>query len=583
MSERKIRSPAANCDLFHVIHKVPAGDSPYVRAKQVQLIEKDPSRAISLFWSAINAGDRVDSALKDMAVVMKQLNRADEAIEAIRSFRHLCPYDSQESIDNVLVELYKRAGRTEEEIEMLQSKLKHIDEVLAFGGRKTKTARSQGKKVHITIEQEKSRILGNLAWAYLQQNNYKIAEEHYRKALLLEPDENKQCNLAICLMHTNRLKEAKSLLQAVKASTGNKPMDESYVKSYERAHQMLTEIEQQSLLKPIGKYEDGRKGVSRSLVFPSNRNLKEDNTFINGGPRRWEDGREETLQVVTGQHTECHCAHHYESKENVHGQENKNLRWLSSRVGSTSKYSQPSMSVSKWKQHRYEDSDESRSQFLVMKQNWVDTVETEASPLFRNLESSFPAFPSEDSRRRLCGDIAHGKGDAVAQPVSPPGSWRNGGYPQIKGRLETASELVLNGNWRKSCSTWENSDVKKSSGRHTNLKVNFTVEPAKLVDDTTALEASNYGESDQINCSVDNSPCKADNNHYQVTEDSHPTQDSSLSSKRKSWADMVEEEEGLLTGPEYLDGWTSEEEFNDENLNSNIIGESPRLQTQMKI
>lgn len=74
---------------------------------ELQLIEKDPSRAISLFWSAINAGDRVDSALKDMAVVMKQLNRADEAIEAIRSFRHLCPYDSQESIDNVLVELYK--------------------------------------------------------------------------------------------------------------------------------------------------------------------------------------------------------------------------------------------------------------------------------------------------------------------------------------------------------------------------------------------------------------------------------------------------------------------------------------------
>jgi hypothetical protein len=40
-------------------------------------------------------------------VVMKQLDRADEAIEAIKSFRHLCPYDSQESIDNVLVELYK--------------------------------------------------------------------------------------------------------------------------------------------------------------------------------------------------------------------------------------------------------------------------------------------------------------------------------------------------------------------------------------------------------------------------------------------------------------------------------------------
>lgn len=71
------------------------------------MIERDPSRAISLFWAAINSGDRVDSALKDMAVVMKQLNRADEAIEAIKSFRHLCPIDSQESLDNVLVELYK--------------------------------------------------------------------------------------------------------------------------------------------------------------------------------------------------------------------------------------------------------------------------------------------------------------------------------------------------------------------------------------------------------------------------------------------------------------------------------------------
>ena len=74
---------------------------------QLQLIDKDPSKAISLFWSAINASDRVDSALQDMAIVMKQLDRFDEAIEAIKSFCHLCPYDSQESLDNVLVELYK--------------------------------------------------------------------------------------------------------------------------------------------------------------------------------------------------------------------------------------------------------------------------------------------------------------------------------------------------------------------------------------------------------------------------------------------------------------------------------------------
>lgn len=70
-------------------------------------MDKNPGKAVSMFWTAINAGDRVDSALKDMAVVMKQLDRSDEAIEAIKSFRHLCPTESQESLDNILLELYK--------------------------------------------------------------------------------------------------------------------------------------------------------------------------------------------------------------------------------------------------------------------------------------------------------------------------------------------------------------------------------------------------------------------------------------------------------------------------------------------
>ena len=74
---------------------------------QLQLIDKDPRKAIVLFWSAINAVDQLDRALKDMAIVMKQLDWSGEAIEAIKSFRHLCPYDSQEFLGNVLVELHK--------------------------------------------------------------------------------------------------------------------------------------------------------------------------------------------------------------------------------------------------------------------------------------------------------------------------------------------------------------------------------------------------------------------------------------------------------------------------------------------
>lgn len=72
-----------------------------------QLVEKHPDMAILWFWKAINTGDRVDSALKDMVVVMKQQDRSEEAIEAIRSFRHLCSKQAQESLDNLLIDLYK--------------------------------------------------------------------------------------------------------------------------------------------------------------------------------------------------------------------------------------------------------------------------------------------------------------------------------------------------------------------------------------------------------------------------------------------------------------------------------------------
>ncbi|XWS35107.1 hypothetical protein CRYUN_Cryun21dG0097900 [Craigia yunnanensis] len=42
-----------------------------------------------------------------MAVVMKQQDRAEEAIEAIKSFRDRCSKQVQESLDNVLIDLYK--------------------------------------------------------------------------------------------------------------------------------------------------------------------------------------------------------------------------------------------------------------------------------------------------------------------------------------------------------------------------------------------------------------------------------------------------------------------------------------------
>ncbi|KAK1426378.1 hypothetical protein QVD17_15049 [Tagetes erecta] len=197
---------------YRVLHKLPSGDSFYVRAKYLQLVEKDPDGAIVLFWKAINARDRIDSALKDMAVVMKQQDRAEEAIELIRSFRGHCSKQAQESLDNVLIDLYKKCGKIEEQIKLLKQKLRMIYQGEAFNGKPTKTARSHGKKFQVTIKQETSRILGNLGWAYLQLKNFEAAEIVYRKAQEIDPDANKACNLCHCLVKQGRYEEANTFL-----------------------------------------------------------------------------------------------------------------------------------------------------------------------------------------------------------------------------------------------------------------------------------------------------------------------------------------------------------------------------------
>ncbi|KAG6582455.1 Protein SULFUR DEFICIENCY-INDUCED 2, partial [Cucurbita argyrosperma subsp. sororia] len=215
---------------FHVVHKLPAGDSPYVRAKHVQLVEKDPEAAIVLFWKAINAGDRVDSALKDMAVVMKQQDRAEEAIEAINSFRDRCSKQAQESLDNVLIDLYKKCGRVEEQIDLLKQKLRMINQGEAFNGKPTKTARSHGKKFQ-----------GNLGWAYMQQENHRAAEAVYQKAQIIDPDANKACNLSLCLMKQSRHSEARLVLEQV---LQNKIAGSNDQKSRKRAEELMRELEE---------------------------------------------------------------------------------------------------------------------------------------------------------------------------------------------------------------------------------------------------------------------------------------------------------------------------------------------------
>jgi hypothetical protein len=55
--------------------------------------------------------------------------------------------------------ILQASGRTKEEIELLKQKLRKIYLGEAFHGKMTKRARSHGRKIHVSIKQETSRVL----------------------------------------------------------------------------------------------------------------------------------------------------------------------------------------------------------------------------------------------------------------------------------------------------------------------------------------------------------------------------------------------------------------------------------------
>jgi hypothetical protein len=55
--------------------------------------------------------------------------------------------------------LLQRCGRLDDQIDLLKHKLHLIHQGMAFNGKRTKTARSQGKKFQVSIEQEATRLL----------------------------------------------------------------------------------------------------------------------------------------------------------------------------------------------------------------------------------------------------------------------------------------------------------------------------------------------------------------------------------------------------------------------------------------
>ena len=170
---------------------VPKGSNPYARAKRVQLIEKDLERAGQLLREAIVQGDNVESAIKDLAGLLTQLGRPQEAIEMLEQNRD--KVKDQESLDNILVTICQKAGQYDRSIALLQKNMKRTPN-----------------------EQKKAQILWQIATCYLRQEDYVRAQQTFGEVLNLRPDNiAAKRNVALCLSKQERYDDAERLLNQI--------------------------------------------------------------------------------------------------------------------------------------------------------------------------------------------------------------------------------------------------------------------------------------------------------------------------------------------------------------------------------
>ncbi|CAF2151317.1 BnaA01g19530D [Brassica napus] len=104
----------------------------------------------------------------------------------------------------------------------------------------------------------------------MQRYNFVEAEEAYMRALYIAPDNNKMCNIGICLMKQGRIDEAKETLRRVKPAVVDGPRGvDSHLKAYERAQQMLSDIGSETMRRGGGDRVEQRRLFDAMFEFSS--------------------------------------------------------------------------------------------------------------------------------------------------------------------------------------------------------------------------------------------------------------------------------------------------------------------------
>ena len=170
---------------------LPKGSNLWARAKRMQQLEKNFEDAVTLFYTAIRQEDNTQRAIKDLATLLIQLNRAEEAITVLKQNRQ--KITNQETVDNLLIQAYQKSAQYLLAIEILKQRMKR--------------ANTASKKVNLSWQ------IGNY---YMRLEDYVTAEEWFRE-VMASGLENKgvQRNLALCLIKQDRYGEAEELLNSI--------------------------------------------------------------------------------------------------------------------------------------------------------------------------------------------------------------------------------------------------------------------------------------------------------------------------------------------------------------------------------
>ncbi|HLG76629.1 MAG TPA: tetratricopeptide repeat protein, partial [Ktedonobacteraceae bacterium] len=169
---------------------VPRGTTPYPRAKRKQLIERDLEGAIPLFYEAIQQNDAAESAIKDLASLLIQLDRPEDAITVLQQYRHLA--NDQQRINNLLIGAYQQARQYEQAIDLLKQMLERT-----------------------TAADRKARFSWRIGGFYVEQKDYANAEYWFREVIALGlVNKSAQRNLAFCFIQLQRYDEAEQILTA---------------------------------------------------------------------------------------------------------------------------------------------------------------------------------------------------------------------------------------------------------------------------------------------------------------------------------------------------------------------------------